>query len=117
MLDIRLVREEVDRLKERIGSRGTKIDWDELLAVDRERRDALANLERLKERKNRLSGEIGKLKKSSGDAAALMREAEEVSGAIRKGEKPLAEIEARFQKPMLSLPNLPHPTGPVGSGP
>jgi seryl-tRNA synthetase len=117
MLDIRLVREEVDRLKERIGSRGTKIDWDELLAVDRERRDALANLERLKERKNRLSGEIGKVKKSSGDAAALMREAEEVSGAIRKGEKPLAEIEARFQKLMLSLPNLPHPTVPVGSGP
>ena len=43
------------------------------MIADRERRDALANVERLKEKKNRLSGEIGKLKKNRGDAGALMR--------------------------------------------
>ncbi|HEU4344537.1 MAG TPA: serine--tRNA ligase, partial [Candidatus Binatia bacterium] len=81
---------------------------------DRERRDALAHIERLKENKNRLSGEIGKIKKGGGDASALMREVEEVAAAIREGEGPLALIEQRFEQFMLRLPNLPHPSVPVG---
>ena len=74
----------------------------------------LARIEKLKERKNRLSGEIGKVKKSGGDATVLMREVEEVSETIRKGEEPLAEIEARFENFMLTVPNLPEASVPVG---
>ncbi|HTN70822.1 MAG TPA: serine--tRNA ligase [Methylomirabilota bacterium] len=116
MLDVKLLREDLTSVKERMETRGTKIDWDEFVSLDRERRDALANLERLKERKNRLSGEIGKLKKSGGDAGSVMREVEEVSDAIRKGERPLAEIEARFEEFMLTLPNLPNLGVWVGKG-
>ena len=108
MLDVKLLRDDLPRVKERMATRGVDIDWAEFVSLDRERRGALANLERLKEKKNRLSGEIGKLKKSGGDATALMREVEEVSEAIRDGEGPLAEIEARFERFMLSLPNLPN---------
>jgi seryl-tRNA synthetase len=108
MLDVKLLREDLDQVKERMATRGVEIDWAKFVSSDRERRDALANLERLKEKKNRLSGEIGKLKKSGGDATAPMREVEEVSEAIRNGEGPLAEIEARFESFMLSLPNLPN---------
>ena len=72
------------------------------------------HIERLKERKNRLSGEIGKLKKSGADASALMRESEEVSEAIRVSEAPLADIEARFEQFMLTVPNLPSPNVKVG---
>ncbi len=108
MLDVKLLRDDLPRVKERMATRGAEVDWDGFVSLDRERRDALANLERLKEKKNRLSGEIGKLKKSGGDATALMREVEEVSEAIRDGEGPLAEIEARFERFMLSLPNLPN---------
>ncbi|MEE9550088.1 MAG: serine--tRNA ligase, partial [Candidatus Binatia bacterium] len=64
MLDIKMLREHLDQVKERIGSRGTKIDWEEFVALDRERREVIAKWERLKEQKNRLSGEIGRLKKS-----------------------------------------------------
>jgi seryl-tRNA synthetase len=116
MLDVKLLREDLSRVKARMATRGTAVDWDEFVALDRERRDALANLEKLKERKNRLSGEIGKLKKLGGDASSLMREVEEVSEAIRKGEGPLAEIEKRFESFMLRLPNLPHLGAPLGSG-
>jgi len=98
MLDVKLLRDDLARVKERVATRGTEIDWGEFASLDRERRDALANLERLKEKKNRLSGEIGKLKKSGGNASLLMREVEEVSEAIRIGEGPLASIEARFEK-------------------
>ena len=114
MLDVKLLRENLDEVKARMATRGAQVDWDEFVALDRERRDALANIERLKEKKNRLSGEIGKLKKSGGDAAALMREGEEVSEAIRNAEGPLAEIEARFDSFMLTLPSLPNPSVKVG---
>src|SRR5574341_2660485 len=114
MLDVKLLRDDLDRVKERIATRGDAIDWDVFVSLDRERRDALARLERLKEKKNRLSGEIGKFKKSGGDARALMREVEEVSEAIRHGEGPLADIEARFERFMLGLPNLPHANVTVG---
>jgi seryl-tRNA synthetase len=114
MLDVKLLREDLTRVKVRMAMRGTEIDWDEFVSLDQQRRDALARIEKLKERKNRLSGEIGKVKKSGGDATVLMREVEEVSETIRKGEEPLAQMEARFEKFMLTVPNLPEPSVPVG---
>ncbi len=117
MLDIKLLRENLDAVKERLAARGAKIDWERFVALDRERRDALAEWEKLKEKKNRLSGEIGKLKKSGGDAAALMKEVEELTEAIKKAEAPLADIEKRFEDFMLTIPNLPHESVPPGGGP
>src|SRR6266850_1514744 len=114
MLDVKLLRENLDQVKVRLATRGGEIDWDEFVSLDRERRDALAQIERLKKKKNRLSGEIGKLKESGADASALMREGEEVSEAIRSSEGPLADIEAKFEQFMLTLPNLPHPSVKVG---
>ena len=107
MLDVKLLREDLPGVKARMATRGTVIDWDEFVSLDQERREALSNLEKMKEKKNRLSSEIGKLKKSGGDATALMREVEEISVAIRKAEGPLAEIEVRFENFILTLPNLP----------
>ncbi len=114
MLDVKLLREDLTRVRERLATRGTEIDWEEFVYIDQQRRDTLARIEKLKERKNRLSGEIGKVKKSGGDATVLMREVEEVSETIRKGEEPLAEIEARFEDFMLTVPNLPEASVPVG---
>jgi len=116
MLDVRLLRDHdhLEEVKARLMTRGLALDWDEFTSLDRERRDALATIERLKEKKNRLSGEIGRLKKSGADAGALMREVEEISTAIRNGEKPLADSERRFEEFMLNLPNLPHPSVTVG---
>lgn len=114
MLDVKLLRDDLARVQERMATRGNAVDWDQFVAIDHERRDALAAIERLKEKKNRLSGEIGKIKKSGGDASALMRETEEISEAIRVSEAPLADIEARFENFMLTLPNLPSPTVKIG---
>ena len=114
MLDVKFLRDDLTRVKERLATRGTEIDWDEFVYLDQQRRDTLARIEKLKERKNRLSGEIGKVKKSGGDATALMREVEEISETIHKGEKPLADIELRFEKFILTIPNLPEASVPVG---
>jgi seryl-tRNA synthetase len=115
MLDIKLLRDHLDEVKARMATRGAAIDWDQFVTLDRERREAVAHTERLKEKKNRLSGEIGKLKKSGSDATVLMREVEEVSEAIRSSESPLTDIETRFEQFMLTLPNLPHPNVHVGT--
>jgi seryl-tRNA synthetase len=114
MVDVKLLRDNLDEVKRRIATRGVVIDWDEFVSLDRERREALAHIERLKERKNRLSGEIGKLKKTGGDATVLMNEVEAVSEAIRTSEAPLAVLEMRFEQFMLTLPNLPNPSVKVG---
>jgi seryl-tRNA synthetase len=114
MLDVKLLRDNLDEVKRRIATRGVLIDWDEFVSLDRERREALAHIERLKEKKNRLSGEIGKLKKTGGDATALMSEVEAVSEAIRAGEAPLAALKMRFEQFMLTVPNLPNPSVKVG---
>ena len=113
----------MDLVKKRIATRGAKIDWEEFAAVDLERREALAKWERMKEKKNQLSGEIGKLKKAAEfgalrarDTTSLMQEVEQLSRAIREGEGPLAEIEKRFEKVMLWIPNLPHASVPLGTG-
>lgn len=117
MIDVRLVRDRLDWVKGRIATRGTKIDWNQFVILDRNRRETLGALEKLKERKNLLSSEIGKLKKSGGDPSALMGEVERITEAIRDREAPLKEAERKFQDFMLFLPNLPHESVPVGSGP
>ena len=114
MLDVTLLRDDLEQVKRRMATRGTEIDWDEFLSLDRQRRDALSKLEKLKEKKNRLSAEIGKIKQSGADATELMRQVEELSDGICNGERPLAEIEERFQQFMLTLPNLPNINVQVG---
>jgi seryl-tRNA synthetase len=114
MLDIRLLRSDLEQVKRRMATRGMEIDWGEFVSIDRERRDALIRLEKLKERKNRLSGEIGKIKKAGADATGLMREVEELSTQIREVDRPLAEVERRFEQFMLTLPNLPNVDVKVG---
>jgi len=116
VLDIKLLRENLELVKERIGTRGAKIDWEQFASVDRERRESLANWERLKEKKNQLSGKIGKLKKLGQDATSLVREVEEITRAIGDREGPRTEAERKFQDFMLLLPNLPHESVPLGSG-
>ena len=114
MLDVKILRDNLEEIKARMATREANINWDEFVSIDRERREALAHIERLKEKKNRLSGEIGMRKKSGGDATAQMREVEEVSEAIRKSEAPLADVEERFERFMLTLPNLPNPGVKIG---
>ena len=116
MIDIRLIRENLDLVRRRIAARGTKIDWDQFQLLDKERREAVFRWENLKEKKNRLSAEIGKAKRSGGDVAELMEQIEEVTRAIEQAEKPLAGIERRFEEAQLLVPNLPHESVPVGSG-
>ena len=118
MLDIKLIRENPDYVKERLKTRDESLPFliDEVLAVDKERRKLIAEIEKLKAEKNRLSKEIGKLYKEGKKEEAEKAKEEVVAKnkRIETLEKELKEVEERFKKLLLSIPNLPHPSVPVG---
>lgn len=114
MIDIRILREQPDQVRERMAARRTPVDWDALLVLDRQRRETLARWERLKEQKNKFSGEIGRLRKSGADASSLMERIGAVSAELDALEQPLDDTERRFHESMLHIPNLPDPGVPVG---
>ena len=114
MIDIRILREQPDQVRERMAARRTPVDWDALLVLDRQRRETLARWERLKEQKNKFSGEIGRLRKSGADASSLMERIGAVSAELDTLEQPLNDTERRFHESMLHIPNLPDLGVPVG---
>ena len=118
MIDIKLIRKEPEKVKELLAHRDPVYAErvDELLTVDRERRTLLTEIEQLKAKRNKLSKEIGKLFKEGKreEALSLKAEVEEISKKAKDLEKELKDVEERFKKLILSIPNIPHSSVPVG---
>jgi seryl-tRNA synthetase len=118
VLDIKLIREKTEFVKQRLATRGagdeSKID--ELLKLDEARRKALAEVESLKSLRNRVSKEIGALmgQKKLAEAEAKKAETKDLGEKIAALEKQVAESEAARDALMLQLPNLPHESVVVG---
>ena len=118
MLDIKLIREKTDFVKQRLATRGagdeTKID--ELLSLDEQRRKLLAQVEALKAERNKVSKEIGELmgQKKLAEAEAKKAETKDLGEKISALDKAAAEIEVARDVLMLQLPNLPHESVVVG---
>ncbi|EDP73919.1 serine--tRNA ligase [Hydrogenivirga sp. 128-5-R1-1] len=118
MLDIKLIRENPDFVKERLKTRDEVLVFviDEILTVDKERRKLIAEVEQLKAEKNKLSKEIGKLFKEGKKEEAQKAKEEVVAKneRIECLEKELKEVEKRFNNLLLTVPNLPYESVPVG---
>lgn len=116
MLDMRLIRENPDRVREAMRNRNMDLDGeiDELLAVDERRRTVSAEADERKAERNRASREIARLKKEGGDAAPLLKEMKALSASVREKDGERARLEARQDVLMHGIPNLPHPSVPVG---
>ena len=117
MLDLNFVRDNLPLLEEKLRQRG--MDPAAVLRdfreVDRQRRQAITEAETLKARRNRASEEIGKLKKSGQDASALLAETKELREQIQTREKTAADLDARLGEILSGIPNIPHPSVPVGN--
>ncbi|HEU6449183.1 MAG TPA: serine--tRNA ligase [Verrucomicrobiae bacterium] len=118
MLDIKLIREKADFVRQRLATRGAgdekKID--ELLKLDEQRRLAISKVETLKSERNRVSKEIGALmaKKEIHAAEAKKLETRDLGKIIADVDKQITEVEAARDALMLQLPNLPHESVAVG---
>jgi seryl-tRNA synthetase len=117
MLEIRLVRESPDLVKENLRHRGMheKIqDVDRLLQIDAEWRRGLAEVERLRKKRNDITKSIAEARKKGHDPSGLMNEAENIPAQIKSLEEKVDEDAKQAEQILLNLPNLVHESVPVG---
>lgn len=114
MLDLKFVRENVDRVGQMLKDRQMAMDLKPLLDLDEERRRILGQVEELKHRRNLASDEISRLKKEKQDASARIEEMRAVSQEIKGLDQELSTIEQQFRDFLLLIPNTPHASVPVG---
>ncbi len=118
MLDIKLIREQPDSVRQRLATRGAgdEAKIDQVLALDDQRRKMLIEVEQLKAARNRVSKEIGALmaQKKAPEAEAKKTETRQMGERITELDKSLAEAEQQRDALMLQLPNLPHASVKIG---
>ena len=114
MLDIKVIREREADVRRALETRGATVDLDAVLALDKERRATVSQVEVLKNRRNVVSKEIGALKKAGKDAAEMQKSMREVGDEIAATDQKIREIEDKLTNALLYFPNLPHSSVPVG---
>jgi seryl-tRNA synthetase len=117
LLDIKLVRESPEIVKESLRKRGLpdKLEQvDLLLKLDAEWRRAQAEADQLRKRRNEVTAAIAEARKKKQETAALMKEAEAVPGKIKDLEVRISEEREKIDNLLLNLPNLIHETVPFG---
>jgi len=121
MLDIRLIREKPDFVRERLATRGggDEAKIDEVLRLDLVVRKAQTELQKLYAERNRLSKEIGVLRSKGESATDLIQRVNENAALINRREQELAAdgSEILQQDLLLEIPNLPHANVPLGKDP
>ncbi len=119
MLDVKLVREQPDLVRERLASRGgdEAAQVDELLRLDEERRRLLGEVEAQKAARNRVAKEIGALmgQRKLAEAEAKKAESRQLGERIPELDREIAALETRRLEILLRLPNLPHASVPRGT--
>lgn len=114
MLDLGYVRQHLDVIEKMARDRGVTLDLAPFTEVDTERRRIIAATEKLKAERNKANEEIVTLKKSGQDTAPLLARMKEVSEEIKRSDVQINELDERLQQFLLTVPNIPHSSVPVG---
>jgi len=116
MLDIRLLREDPEAIKARVKTRGGDA-WeliDEILVCDENRRSGETEKQQLQADRNRISKEIGALKRDGKDSSEIEAQVRQIGERIKEIGEEVYAAETRQQDLLLQVPNMPHPECPVG---
>jgi len=114
MLEIKFVRQNLDKVCQAMANRGAVIDWSAFNDADDRRKAVLAEIETLRHRRNTVSDEIATLKKKGTSAETLMSEMRAVGDRIKSLEQALSAHEGDLNALLMSIPNIPHNSVPVG---
>lgn len=116
MLDIKLIRENPDLVKNAMKTRNKDMDAlvDEILEIDARRRELSAKRDQLKARQNAAGKMIPALKKEGKDTSELMAEMNAVKAAIKEDDDELTALEAKQKSIMYEFPNIPSELTPIG---
>ncbi|WP_019244545.1 MULTISPECIES: serine--tRNA ligase [Bacillus] len=115
MLDLKFLRSNFEEIKNKLQHRGEDLtDLGKFEDLDRRRRGLIAETETLKSRRNEVSQQISIMKREKQDADHVIKEMREVGDKIKVLDDELREVEAELEKLLLSIPNIPHESVPVG---
>lgn len=115
MLDIKLIRNQPDKVKDALRSRNAHINIDELLEMDKERREMIYKVEGLKSKQNEESRKIPVLKKEGADTTAVFAEMKVISDEIKSLDSQISELDDAISQFLLRIPNIPNPDVPIGA--
>ena len=115
MLDIKYLRANLDEVKARLQNRGEDLtDFEKFEDLDKKRRELLTETEQLKSKRNDVSQQIAQMKREKQDADHLIKEMREVGDRIKELDGELKQVEEELENLLLSIPNIPHESVPVG---
>ncbi|MCK5760636.1 MAG: serine--tRNA ligase [Candidatus Delongbacteria bacterium] len=114
MLDIRYIRENPDEVKKRLENKNAIIDIDKLSQLDIDKRKLLGETEDLKAERNKATQMIAQLKREKQDAAEPITKTREIGDKIAVLDGQIRELDVGIREIMMSIPNLPHGSVPVG---
>lgn len=114
MIDLRSLREDPARVRRGLEVRGAEIDLDELLQQDATRRGLIQQVDEMKNRRNVVSKDIGARKRAGEDVGPIAAEMKELGRRITGGDAEVRALEESIRKGLLTIPNPPHASVPVG---
>lgn len=114
MIDIQLLRKDINTVAARLASRKFSLDVSAFNALEAERKQIQTRTEELQGKRNSLSKQIGMLKGKGEDASSVMAEVAGIADELKASAARLEEIQAQLSEFMLAIPNLPHESVPVG---
>ncbi|MBQ7914295.1 MAG: serine--tRNA ligase [Clostridia bacterium] len=107
MIDINLIRQDHEAIRQRYLRRGKDIDFTEFLQLDEQRKAIIQSVEQMKAQRNKVSAQIPQLKKAGQDVSATIAEMKALGDKIAQEDARLAEINDQIRDFLLRLPNLP----------
>lgn len=116
MLDLKFIRENTDLVKQAVQNKREEVDIDKLIALDSQWRELLQKVEKLKQERNTASQAIAKLKKEGKSADADIANMQQVANEIKNLDSEVKEVESAAEEVQQWIPNMPHPSTPVGVG-
>lgn len=115
MLDVKLLRNNFEEVKQKLQNRGEDLgEFEKFGELDKRRRTLIVETEALKSQRNEVSQEIAKLKREKQDADAKIEEMRVVGDRIKTLDIELREIDEKLDMILMSIPNIPHESTPVG---
>ena len=114
MLDPKLIKESPQIIQEMLNSRDIEFDLDGLIDADKQRREFILKTDELRKKKNQVAMEISQKKKAGKDATIILDEMKKISKELSGLESSQEEIEKKYMRLALSIPNLIHQSVPIG---
>jgi len=114
MLDVQLLRQDIDSVARRLADRGVSLDTGRFASMETNRKALQTRTQELQARRNQLSKQVGQAKQKGEDATPLMSQVSAMAAELADNESKLAQLQSELHEFLLGVPNVPHASVPVG---